>query len=172
MFADSEYVDENNNRISSVASRAAFCGKMNRPSARARAYLRHLFTDARIAGRMALGVFRTDFLRDLGELGAYYGADWILTYRTIIVGPAVEIPQKLLFLRFHPSSSSWSWKDAAKQQEFFRPTRRSASRDASTTTGATRISSMPPCARRFRWEVEWNWLRVYCSAVGSCFSSG
>ncbi|HWO93693.1 MAG TPA: glycosyltransferase family 2 protein [Dehalococcoidia bacterium] len=77
------------------------------------------------ANAYVFGLIRTSALRRTDLLGNYIAADLGLVAHLVLLGPFVEVPEHLSFIRAHEGSSSWfraaGWS-LDRAQRFFDPT--------------------------------------------------
>ena len=70
-----------------------------------------------------LGLIRCDAIRRTSLQGSYIAADINFLAELSLYGKFYEVPEYLLFRRFHPGSSSWERKSFSRQQTWSDPGR-------------------------------------------------
>jgi glycosyltransferase involved in cell wall biosynthesis len=69
-----------------------------------------------------LGLIRTSCLRRTRLLGAYVASDLNLLAELTLYGKFYELPERLFYRRFHPTSGSWKRGDALHQAKHYHGT--------------------------------------------------
>jgi len=77
-----------------------------------------------------LGLIRSAVLKRTSLLGDYIAADINFLAELSLYGKFFEVPEYLLFRRFHPGSSSWDRRNRTRQLEYCDPGRRRIRLDA------------------------------------------
>ena len=70
------------------------------------------------------GLMRTDVLRRTAVMGSYVGSDSVLLAEMSLYGRFAEVPDYLLFRRFHPEAYSYN-VDLDKMKSFYAPAKKS-----------------------------------------------
>ncbi len=182
VFTNAVYVDDAGHEISDIASTAPGLTKWRGARVeQAGKLLDLLFDDGQVAMAFAMGLYRADKLREIPQLGNYYGADWVIALELVLAGEVRYLSEQLVAFTRHKHSSSFrAIPDAREQQRFFDPSVKSdirikfqhrrrffeIFRSAARADGTLRerallqLAIIRCCARRARWRVRY--------ALGAC----